>query len=97
MGKVFLGVMISLTLVLMAFGWMMWNSMNERKEAAHLREILATKTAETREYPGSRLSPLGNKTGEDSPADQDSLGIPEIRRPLQELELSSPIRSQQTP
>ena len=76
MGKVFLGVMITFMLILMASGWMMWNSMNQRKEAAHLREILATKTAEEREYPGSRLSPVGDKTGGDSPASQDPPGIP---------------------
>lgn len=97
MGKVFLGVMISFMLKLMASGWMMWSSMNRREEAAHLQEILVTKSAEGREYPGSRLSPVGNGTGEDSPAIQDIPSISEIRQLLLEPELTTPVPPQPTP
>ena len=97
MGKVFIGVIISLTLILMASGWMLWDSMNQRGEADHMREILEAKTEEQRENSGSRISSVGNKTGEVTPASQDTPGLPEIRRLLEEIELSGPIRSQQSP
>ena len=82
---------------MMASAWMVWSSMNRREEAAHMREILETKAAEVREYPGSRISSVGNETGEVTPANQDSPGLPEIQRSPQELEMSGPIRSQQSP
>ena len=84
MGKIFLGVMISFMLILMASGWMMWSSMNRREEAAHMREILATKAAEGREHPGYRLSPVGDQAGEDRPANQEIPSISEIRQSLLE-------------
>ena len=97
MGKIFLGVMISFMLILVASGWMMWSSMNRREEAAHLQEILATKSAEGRDHPVYRLSPVGNQSGEDSPANENIPSISEIRQLLLEPELTTPVPPQQTP
>ena len=62
MAKVFFAVTVLFAMILAYSGWIIWDNMEDRDRASFQNNILATKTAESRDRPG-RFTPLDDVNG----------------------------------
>ena len=90
MVKAFLGVGIGLGIAVGLMAAMLFTSLDSRHEAATEADILATKTAETRDIRGTGARYDAGNAEDDGLLDQDSTPTPGLRQPLPEAGQSLP-------
>ncbi len=86
MAKIFFTMTVLFAVILAYSGWIIWDNLEDRDRASFQNDILATKTAESRDRPG-RFTPLDEVSSTpDAGLTQDlepspTEGTPGVQRP----------------
>ena len=97
MGKALVIIAIASIVAIVAMAGLVWSMMDHREHVELNQDILATKAAEAREYPGSNSSFHVDKNSEEGALFTDSTGTPGLQQLQQEHGSSSPIEGGPTP